>query len=565
MKSSGLSSLYKDEGWSGGVMARPELDRLRDDAGKALFDAVLINDVDRLARDVTHLGVIKRDLERLGVRVIFRKLPSETSPTHNLMVNILGSFAEFERELIADRTRRGRRHKVEIRKQYLGSNTSYGYRYVPIDRISGREGFLEIVPDEAAVVRQMFDWIDSEGLSARRVLHRLNDLKVRPRNGAASWAKSSVLRILRNQMYAGVWHYNKHQGCEPQTQSRQFRYRKHIKSSVRLRPRSEWLPLELPEALQIVLQAVWKRVQQRLDRNITFSPRNEKRFYLLKGLVRCAGCNARYVGDPCHGRVSYRCHRRCKRCPMISVKLLDETVTQAIEGAMRNPALILEQIARLDETERRLASDNEQTVKDIESETQKIQSEEDRLLEGYRLGVLGPDELGRELEKLRARRNALVSRQVQVAAQEGSEDVAKSVQEYCQEAVQNLEAFSPDEYREFLRSMIREIFFDGEQVRIRGEIPTQYTDRLPVANVADPTAMDRGRIASTRINPYGRNSGRENLCSEPIFPCSFEVEASIVRIPPSVQPRDEYGRFRSVNQNAAGHALSGRNSPQLAA
>src|SRR5882672_9755063 len=58
-----ITGVYKDAGWSGGVMARPELDRLRDDASKGIFQAVLVNDVDRLARDVTHLGVIKRDLE----------------------------------------------------------------------------------------------------------------------------------------------------------------------------------------------------------------------------------------------------------------------------------------------------------------------------------------------------------------------------------------------------------------------------------------------------------------------------------------------------------------------
>src|SRR5947208_13257 len=166
-----ITGIYKDEGWSGGVMERPELDRLRDDALRGGFDAVLINDVDRLARDVAHLGVIKRDLERRGVKVIFRKLPSDTSPTSNLMVNILGSFAEFERELIADRTRRGRRHKVEVRKQYLGSNTSYGYRYVPKNQASGQEGYLEINPAEAAVVRKMFEWVDQDGLSGRRVLH----------------------------------------------------------------------------------------------------------------------------------------------------------------------------------------------------------------------------------------------------------------------------------------------------------------------------------------------------------------------------------------------------------
>src|SRR4051812_42862796 len=74
-----IIGVYKDEGWSGALMARPELDRLRDDAEKGAFQAVVINDVDRLARDVTHLGIVKRDLERKGVRVIFRKLPGQTS------------------------------------------------------------------------------------------------------------------------------------------------------------------------------------------------------------------------------------------------------------------------------------------------------------------------------------------------------------------------------------------------------------------------------------------------------------------------------------------------------
>jgi site-specific DNA recombinase len=148
-----VTDIYKDEGWSGSQMARPELDRLRDGARLGRFQAVLINDVDRLARDVAHLGVIKRDLEKSNVRVIFRKLPSETSPISNLMVNILGSFAEFERELIMDRTRRGRRHKVEHRKQYLGSNTAYGYRYQRMDRINGRLGHLGVDPQEARVVR----------------------------------------------------------------------------------------------------------------------------------------------------------------------------------------------------------------------------------------------------------------------------------------------------------------------------------------------------------------------------------------------------------------------------
>jgi Recombinase/Resolvase, N terminal domain len=135
---------------------------------------------------------------RKAVQVVFRKLPAEQSPTHNLMVNILGSFAEFERELILDRTRRGGRHKVEVRKQFLGGLAPYGFRYV----------------EEATIVRQMFEWVDKQGLSSRKIVQRLSSMNAPPRKKGKRWGKSSVLRILRSETYAGVWHYNKHEGCE---------------------------------------------------------------------------------------------------------------------------------------------------------------------------------------------------------------------------------------------------------------------------------------------------------------------------------------------------------------
>src|SRR5881227_3566779 len=58
-----IAGIYKDDGWSGSLLARPELDHLRDDASRGRFDLVLLNDVDRLARDVAHLGIVKRNLE----------------------------------------------------------------------------------------------------------------------------------------------------------------------------------------------------------------------------------------------------------------------------------------------------------------------------------------------------------------------------------------------------------------------------------------------------------------------------------------------------------------------
>jgi site-specific DNA recombinase len=246
-----VTDTYKDDGWSGALLERPELDRLRDDASRALFEAVLINDVDRLARDVTHLGVIKRDLELRGVSIIFRKLPAENTPTNNLLVNILGSFAEFERELIADRTRRGRRHKVESRQLFLGCLAPYGFRYLPKRLTPSGTGELVLMPEEADLVRMIYRWVDVEGLSAHQVVRRLNQQRIAPRKRGDSWQKSSVLRILRSEVYAGTWHYNKHSKRLIKGPSAGRRPR----VSMRLRSRQDWIPLTLPEHLRLVDRA----------------------------------------------------------------------------------------------------------------------------------------------------------------------------------------------------------------------------------------------------------------------------------------------------------------------
>lgn len=286
-------NVYRDEGWSGSVLARPELDRLRDDAAKKLFHAVIVNDVDRLARDVTHLGLVKRDLERHGVRLVFPKLPFEANPNSAFMMNILGSFAEFERELITDRTRRGRRYKAEVRQQYVGGVPPYGFRYTPIAQSGRPDGRLEIDPEAAPIIQKMFRWVDEEGLSCLAVMRRLNQLGIPTPKGFAQWRSSTVYRTLRRETYAGLWHYGKFESVEPINPLKPVVYRKSIKSTRRIRPRSECISVLLPKELHLVERNRWERVQTRLDKNRPFSPRHSKHNYLLRGLIRCGACRVR--------------------------------------------------------------------------------------------------------------------------------------------------------------------------------------------------------------------------------------------------------------------------------
>ncbi len=477
--------VYQDEAWSGAALARPALDKLRDDAGRKLFDAVLINDVDRLARDVTHLGVIKRDLERAGVKVVFRKIPSENSPTHNLLVNILGSFAEFERELIMDRTRRGRRHKVEVMQKFIGCKPPYGYRYTPAVK-PNRDGRLIVNPQEAAVVREMFNWVDKDGLSGCAVTLRLGREGIRPRNGGASWEKSTVTRILRAPVYCGTWHYNKSQSSYPKRILAEAQPRAR-KSSNRLRAKEEWIPVALPESLKIISDEQWQRVQQQLDRNRTFSPRNAHHEYLLSGLVRCGGCGAAYTGSRSHGRFEYKCTKRCKRVRVVGEDLLDSNVWNPLMRALNEPAILTKAITGI----KAPAIPQHNEAIQLDAAIAGLGMEESRVLEAYRLSILTPGQLASELESIASRKRLLEKQRGELAQrQHPALQVQSSIEDYSGKIRKRLVKLNFETKRDVVRLLLRKVIFEGNQVRISGVLP------LPPL----------GRIATTETDLYGRNT-----------------------------------------------------------
>ena len=97
-----------DEGRSGYDLNRPALDRRRDAVAS---DVILIHKISRLARDHAHQALLLREL-RKRVRVEFVKHPTGDSPEGQLLENMLGAIANFERRVIAARTRRGRQDWV---------------------------------------------------------------------------------------------------------------------------------------------------------------------------------------------------------------------------------------------------------------------------------------------------------------------------------------------------------------------------------------------------------------------------------------------------------------------
>ncbi len=101
---------YVDHGVSGARDRRPALDSMLADARRRRFDAVACVKLDRLARSVRHLTTLASELEALGIDLVVLDQAIDTStPAGRLLFNVLGSIAEFERDLARERTAAGMR------------------------------------------------------------------------------------------------------------------------------------------------------------------------------------------------------------------------------------------------------------------------------------------------------------------------------------------------------------------------------------------------------------------------------------------------------------------------
>lgn len=189
-----LVELYREEGFSGYKRERPELDRLMTDAKTGKFDVVVFPSIDRVGRSTRDVLDIDKKLRDAGVDIVFMRESVDTStPTGAFFETIMASIAQLEGHMMYERLSKGKQQKAS-RGGYTGGWLPYGYRR------SGK-GSVEVVPEEAKIVRRIFRWF-IKGESMNSIARRLQDDGVPTRNGG-TWGHSTVRRILRNPFYAG--------------------------------------------------------------------------------------------------------------------------------------------------------------------------------------------------------------------------------------------------------------------------------------------------------------------------------------------------------------------------
>jgi hypothetical protein len=146
--------------------------------------------------------LLLEEFARVGVEVVFAKEPERGgTPEDELMREFQGLIAEYEREQIRERSRRGKAHRARQGSQAVMSGAPYGYRYVR--KSQHMDAFYEIDEGEAEIVREIFGRYTERGESIADIARALSKNGVLHRTGKHVWDRSTVWAMLRNPAYHG--------------------------------------------------------------------------------------------------------------------------------------------------------------------------------------------------------------------------------------------------------------------------------------------------------------------------------------------------------------------------
>src|SRR5215210_1217227 len=189
---------FVDDGYSGATLIRPALERLRDLIAAGGVDRLYVHSPDRLARKYAYQVLLLDELKRCGVEVIFLNRAIGRSPEEDLLLQVQGMVAEYERAKILERSRRGKLHAARRGSPNVLCGAPYGYRYISRRESGDGEASYQVVEEEAAVVRQIFRWVGQERCSIGEVCRRLRQEGTASPKGKDCWDRSVVWGMLKN-------------------------------------------------------------------------------------------------------------------------------------------------------------------------------------------------------------------------------------------------------------------------------------------------------------------------------------------------------------------------------
>ncbi|NLL69713.1 MAG: recombinase family protein [Epulopiscium sp.] len=190
-----IYEIYYDEGITGSqIKNRDGYNRMIEDAEAKKFDVILVKDITRIMRNTLLFLELYKDLQKWGINLAFTNygnMDIETADKNYL--TMLASFAEDEARRLGQRVKFT---KDITAKKGRVPNIVYGYK--KIDKYT-----LEIIPEEAEVVKRMFDYYTNDKLGTARIAEILNEEGILTKRNKGKWSQKTVIDILRNRLYIG--------------------------------------------------------------------------------------------------------------------------------------------------------------------------------------------------------------------------------------------------------------------------------------------------------------------------------------------------------------------------
>ncbi|MEZ6127021.1 MAG: recombinase family protein [Planctomycetaceae bacterium] len=288
------ANCFLDDGVSGSTLKRPALERLRDAAYVGSFQRLYVHSPDRLARKYAYQVLLVDELQKHGIEIVFLNRAIGASPEEDLLLQMQGMFAEYERAKIMERSRRGKCHAATRGSVNVLSAAPFGYRYVTRSEAGG-EAAYEIREEQATIVRQVFEWVGRDRLSIGEVTRRLTKSSAKTATGKDWWDRTTVWGMLKNPAYQGSAAFGKTRTGPRRPQLRT--QRGHSKTPRRT---GSTYDTQADEQVSISVHAIvseelFSAVEKQLTENHQRG-RESKRGakYLLQGLLECSCCGYTY-------------------------------------------------------------------------------------------------------------------------------------------------------------------------------------------------------------------------------------------------------------------------------
>ena len=506
--------IFEDEGYSGATLSRPGLERLRDLVAEGQVQTVLVYGPDRLSRKYAYQVLLLEEFSRQGVETAFLLGVSAQTPEERLLVQFQGMIAEYERAQIAERSRRGKRHRAKAGCVNVLSGAPYGYRYVK--RNEATDACYLVDDAQAAVVREVFEWYTVEGLSIGAIVHRLNERKVPTRFGKSLWERSKVWAMLRNPAYVGRAAYGKTERAERQRMTRPLRQKGGYSarsSANRERPKEQWIGLPVPA---LVSEESFARAAEKLSENRRFASRNTREPTLLQGLLVCGQCGyalyrtstrttrrqAKYYR--CLGSDGYRhlMDPPCQ-CRPIRVEDLDELVWQQVMDLLEKPELIHAELER--RRQESLRSDPlEQRRGELTQSLKRTEQQIDKLLDAYQEGLVQLGQLRQRMPELR-RKQATAEKELENARwkaliAEKTHQIEQSLEAFVGRLRQSAQTLSMAERQKVVRLLIKDIVVEVDnRITIRHCLPLMGGVRNASGAEANCYPLCKGRLIAAAL------------------------------------------------------------------